>query len=289
MKNIVTIIIFIVVFNNCTPPTNPLDQWAVGTSSRNAGELQSIADNGLTCIEVGWPGSNRQSIEETEAWAKEIKAAADKAGVDIWSIHIPFGGIYDISQVDEEARQRAVAVNAVDIELSARLLNPKYLVIHASAEPIAAEEREARMASSRKSLQELAGLASACNGVLLVEVLPRSCLGNTSTELLRIIDGIGNTAICFDVNHLLKESHSAFIQNTKGKIMSTHISDYDGLDEKHWLPGKGVIDWTALLKDLVAVGYTGPFMFEVTRGNPPEITIEDLAQCWEKLKAEVIK
>ena len=292
MKNIsILFIIAFVAINNCCTSPNPYDKWAVGTSNRNIEELQSMADNGLTCMEVGWPNTatGRQSTEETEAWAKEMKTAADRAGVEIWSIHIPFGGIYDISKVDEDERQAAVAANAADMEISSRILKPKYFIIHASAEPISDEERAARFESSRKSLKELAAKAKVCGVGLLVEDLPRTCLGNTSTELLSIINGIDNTDICFDVNHLLQESHVSFVRNTKGRIKSTHMSDYDAVDERHWLPGKGVINWTELLKGLVAAGYTGPFMFEVTRGNPPTISMEDLAQCWKKLKEDASK
>jgi len=285
MKNqILSIIIAIVVINNSCTSTNPLDKWAVGTSNRDASQIQSMADNGITSMEAGWPNTVRQGFEEAEVWAKELKAAADKAGVEIWSIHIPFGGVYDISKVDEAERQTAVTANAADMELSSRILKPKYFIIHASAEPISEEERAARYASSRKSLEQLAAKAKACGVGMLVENLPRTCLGNTSTELLSIINGIDNTDICLDVNHLLQESHVSFVRNTKGRIKSTHMSDYDAVDERHWLPGKGVINWTELLKELVAADYTGPFMFEVTRGNPPTISMEDLAQCWEKLK-----
>ena len=288
MKNLFFILILVVINNSCTS-SNPLDKWVAGTSNRNIGELQNMADNGLIYMEAGWPGVNRQSPEETEIWAKEMKTAADKAGVTVWSVHLPYGGIYDISESDEETRQNAVAQNAAAMELSSRTLAPKCFIIHPSAEPVAEEVRAARFAASRKSLQELAVKAKACNAELLAEVLPRTCIGNTSVELMRLIDGIDNVAICFDVNHLLHETHSAFIQNTKGKIKSTHMSDYDRIDERHWLPGKGVIDWTAMLKELVATGYNGPFIYEVSRGNPPEISMKDLAECWQKLKAEASK
>ena len=290
MKNLyLSIIITLIVMNNSCTHTNPLDQWAVGTSNRDKGQIQAMSDNGLTCMEAGWPNAGRQSPEEIEIWAKELKTTADKCGVAIWSVHIPFGDAYDISNANEAERQKAVAVNIADMEAASRLLAPKYFVVHPSYEPITDEERPARLASCRKSLRELAAKAKACNVVLLFECLPRTCLGNTSTELLNLIDGVDNTGICFDVNHLLQESHVAFVRNAKGKIKSTHMSDYDGNDEKHWLPGKGVINWTELLKELVATGYTGPFMYEVSRGNPPTISIEDLAQCWKKLKEDASK
>jgi len=290
MKNVI-FIIFIAVISNCCTPANPLDNWAVGTSTRNPDELQAIADLGMTIIEVGWPGSTSRnySLEETEIWAKEMKAKADKAGLTIWSIHVPFGGAYDLSKLDEEERQRAVALNRADIEMAARILKPKVYVIHGGAEPIADDKREAHIAQSRKSLKELASLAKSLNGVLALEVLPRTAYGNTSDELLRTIEGIDNVQICFDVNHLLKESHADFIKNTKGRILTTHICDYDFIDERHWLPGRGKIDWTALLKDLVAAGYPGPFMFEVTRGGDPPVSLEELAGCWKKLKEDASK
>ena len=282
-------IIALVFMNNSCTQTNPLDKWAVGTSNRDKGQIQAMSDNGITCMEAGWPNAGRQSPEETEVWAKELKQTADKFGIAIWSVHIPFGENYDISNVNEAERQKAVALNVTDMETAGRILTPKYFIIHPSYEPIPDEDRTARLASCRKSLRELAAKAKACNVVLLVECLPRTCLGNTSTELLSLIDAVDNMGICLDVNHLLQESHVAFIRNAKGKIKSTHMSDYDGNDEKHWLPGKGVINWTELLKELVATGYTGPFMYEVSRGNPPVISIEDLAQCWKKLKEDASK
>ena len=287
IKILLFFVALIVVNKSCTSP-NQLDKWAVGASNRNINELQSMAENKLTCMEVGWPNTanGTQSQDETITWAKEMKAAADKAGVEIWSIHIPFGGIYDISKTDEIERQKAVTANAADMETAYRILGPKYFIIHASAEPVREEERVARFTSSRKSLQELAAKAKTYGVGLLVENLPRTCLGNTSTELLNIISGIDNTAVCFDVNHLLQESHVSFIRNAKGRIKSVHMSDYDKEDERHWLPGKGLIDWSELLQELLKNGYTGPFMFEVTRGNPPTISMQDLAQCWNQLKEE---
>jgi len=41
-------------------------------------------------------------------------------------------------------------------------------------------------------------------------------------------------------------------------------SDYDGVDEKHWPPLRGVIDWAAFLAALRAASFSGPFHYEAT-------------------------
>ena len=153
-----------------------------------------------------------------EDWAIKVKNRADKAGIVIWSVHLPFGGPYDISQTNDTLRQRAVELNMNDMILSAKIVAPEKFVIHPSAEPISNEERATRIVASKKSLQELAAKAKELNIPLLVENLPRTCLGNTSTELLEIINGIDNTAICFDVNHLLIEPQVCLLYTSSGYV-----------------------------------------------------------------------
>lgn len=268
---------------------SPLDNWKAGSANDDvfldmtANELLAMKNNGLSYLEVDWLYSSDNTPEGIENWAGGIKDRAAKAGITVWSVHLPFGGSYDISQPNDSAREVAVALNLKDMQTACRTLAPQRIVIHPSTEPIVDEDRAAHIEASKKSLAELAVAAKACNVRLLVENLPRTCLGNTSEELLDIIDGIDNTAIVFDVNHLLKESQTDFIKNTKGKIESTHISDYDRKNERHWFPGEGVIDWPLLLNDLVEAGYEGPFIYEIGKGNPAK-TINDLGNQWKNLK-----
>lgn len=68
------------------------------------------------------------------------------------------------------------------------------------------------------------------------------------------------------------------------------MSDYDRKNERHWLPGEGVIDWNELLSVLIDSGYKGPFIYEASRDNEPNIvTIQSLGDRWKKLKADHAK
>ncbi|MCE7070813.1 sugar phosphate isomerase/epimerase, partial [Dyadobacter sp. CY327] len=99
--------------------------------------------------------------------------------------------------------------------------------------------------------RSLPGIAGRTCGLLLekvaslnIECLPRTCLGNTSKEILQILDGIDNIGICFDSNQLLKESPKDFVKAVNKRIRMLHISDCDNVNERHWLPGKGIITGT---------------------------------------------
>jgi sugar phosphate isomerase/epimerase len=102
-----------------------------------------------------------------------------------------------------------------------------------------------------------------------VECLPRACLGNTSQEILRLIDGIPSIGVNLDMNHLLQEKPEDFVRKVGSRIVTLHVADYDGIDEKHWLPGKGIDNFPAIVQALQSVGYPGPWIFEFA-GTPEE-------------------
>ena len=47
------------------------------------------------------------------------------------------------------------------------------------------------------------------------------------------------------------------------KMITTHVSDCDFINERHWLPGEGKIDWQALLGALFDVNYHGIWLYEI--------------------------
>ena len=79
--------------------------------------------------------------------------------------------------------------------------------------------------------------------------------------------------VCFDTNHLLQEDPADAILILGKYIKALHVSDYDGLDERHWIPMSNeecIIDWARLIYNLKQVGYKGTFGYEATR-DPSEI------------------
>ena len=122
--------------------SSPLDYWKAGSANDDVfiemtqEEMDALAKNDLPYLEIDWPYSAKKTQEEIEEWAIKVKNRADKAGIVIWSVHLPFGGPYDISQTNDTLRQRAVELNMNDMILSAKIVAPEKFVIHPSAEPI---------------------------------------------------------------------------------------------------------------------------------------------------------
>lgn len=283
-------------------PVRLVKKWELGTSSGlftdfSQGEFNQLKKDGFTYVELGSGIFSKKTQSEKEALVIELKKKSEIAGIKIWSIHLPFGRALDVSTQNPVERNNMIKECSDLMELC-KLLKPQKYIIHSSAEPITDVERPQRIITSIASLKILSETAKKCNAQLAVECLPRTCLGNTAEELLQIVNETGNgTGVCFDSNHLLKEKPEEFVAKVGKLIVTVHISDYDGLDEKHWLPGTGVINWTNVISELARCGYKGPFMYEASKrkpladgtSDPLKMTTKDLYKNYIQLKTDFIE
>ena len=79
-----------------------------------------------------------------------------------------------------------------------------------------------------------------------------------------------------------------FIMDIGGRIVTTHVSDFDFRDERHWLPGEGKINWAEWVETMDQVGYEGPLLYEVAFDAPPSIqrrrlTVKDFRENHDRL------
>lgn len=271
-------------------------QWELGVSIPMAekdldNNMKWASEAGFKHVEA-FVGGNVLSDQKTaEEYFIRFKESADKNGLKVWSIHLPFGsGTYDPSTLSTDERKACHERIILGLEAGRKLGNYKKVVLHGSYEPIDPKERAERFAAAKAFFKELAPYAKKNYGVqILVEDLPRTCLGNSSKDILALIDGTKDIGICYDVNHLLGEKTEEFARNVGKHIQSLHISDYDEINERHWIPGKGVIKWTKVVDELKKSGYSGPFMFEVTttpwKENMQQF-YKDLAVSWEKIRKD---
>ena len=239
---------------------------ALSTKEYDAETRQFYRACGIDGVELSIKADLCDQID----WAA-FRKNADEAGIKILSYHLPFSKKTNIASPDEEIRKGAVAIQSALIEKAAGIGISRF-VIHASMGPITDEERPQWMASAKKSLQELAEFAARFQAVICVEDLPRHGLGHNTREMLDLLEADERLRVCFDVNHLcLKNgsSHQEFIAALGNKIVTTHISDYDFVDEKHFFPGYGLIDWKALVEGLEQADYSGPFLYEGGFGPSP--------------------
>lgn len=234
----------------------------------DAALFDSFARAGVACAEISMPGRDYAGFPYAECarWARD-------AGVAVRSFHLPFytDETVDPASLDADVRRRTAELQSHYVKVAASM-GATVAVVHPGLEPVADAERAERLERSKESMAALAEAAAAEGVTVCVENLPRSCLGNRAAELAQIVAADPRLRVCFDTNHLMGETHAAFLALLGPLIATTHISDYDFTNERHWLPGEGRIDWRALADGLDAIGYADAFNYELDfRGNPKTV------------------
>lgn len=224
-------------------------------------------NNGIDCMEISVGGYTEVLDYEM------LKQNADETGVKLWSIHLPFSpfSLLNPAFLDESKREYTVKYFTRLLK-RASAAQFEVAVIHPSGEPNADGDRPRLIEQAKKSFAELADVADSMGMRIAVEDIPRSCLCNCSKEMLEILDADKRLGVCFDTNHLLEEDNVDFIKAVGDRIITTHVSDYDFLNERHWLPGEGKQDWQAVYHALLDCGYTGPWMYELGYKAPGSIS-----------------
>ena len=241
---------------------------SVGPAAMNAETLRGLSDAGICQIELSSGAiAPFYDVLDFPHKAKDIVSLAADNGVTVSSVHLPFGPFSEIDPASRDA-----AVRAYVVEKQTELLNAAgeagigLAVIHPSGEPYREEERSERLELAADTIARVTESAKAAGVTLCLENLPRTCLCRTSDEMLYFLDRIPDLRVVFDTNHSLTEDNVHYIKAVGGKIVTLHVSDYDFIDEKHWLPTEGKNDWAAILSALEEVGYAGRFLYELKSG-----------------------
>lgn len=90
---------------------------------------------------------------------------------------------------------------------------------------------------------------------------------SNAAGMLRLIDHVQSPALGMnlDPSHLfpMGELPNSVVYQLGPRILHCHFSDNDGLTNVHWRPGKGKIDWEALMFALKDTGFDGVISIEL--------------------------
>ena len=245
----------------------------IGLSSCGGKELneetfRNYSEAGIDAIEISRTIEGCKTIDY-----KEVKRLSEKYGVQLWSFHLPFVPFDVINPASSDKKVREYTVEYfMELIGKASDIGFEKFVIHPSGEPISDCDREEAMKCSIDTLSILADKAEKCGATIAVENLPRTCLGKNSDEILRLISGNDKLKVCFDTNHLLAEDGLEFLDKVGNKIVTVHVSDYDFIDERHWLPGEGKTDWVKFIDKFEEIGYNGVWLYELGFRSPKTLT-----------------
>ena len=226
---------------------------------------RSLIESKMRRIEYSCAGDVPPEL--VAARCEALIALRDEGLVEISSIHIPFMPFADWAYASPvEAVRRQAAKKVLDWLEGTRDCKCKLYTLHGSGEPVFDADREASLAALRRTLEEILPFFVGIGGCVNVELLPRSCIGRTPEELEAAVADFPqeNVGICFDVNHLCgaPERVPEYIKRLAPRLKSLHLSDYDGIDECHWYPGLGILDWPAIMAEVKKVPQELLLIFE---------------------------
>lgn len=232
--------------------------------------FSKLKNAGIDSVEISLSSEKYADINYSE-----LKDFSKKYDIELWSYHLPFAPFeeIDVSAFDKGIREHTIDYFSELIKKASDIGIDKF-VIHPSGEPINQEERGERMKYSQQSLDRLAEIAKKSGSWIAVEDIPRTCLGCDENEIAELVSVNPLLKVCFDTNHLLKTDNLSFMDKLADKIITVHISDYDKVNERHWLPGEGIIDWNLMLKKFKEINYSGVWMYEIGLACPKTIIRE---------------
>ncbi len=245
-------------------------------------EYALLAHNGFAAVEIGYEQAG-PALDDPLLYEKLV-AVSRQAQPPLWSLHAPYRPQRDLSVLDEAQRNVAVnhTVNALKL---ANRLGAKLVVVHGSQEPLTAGERAARRRQARRSLGDLVPHAKQWKMRLALEMMPPEWLPAGVEEAFDMVHDLDPEVVgfCLDTNHAdLTGDLPAIVQALGSRIWNIHISDNDGIKQRHWMPMAGVIEWKPLLAALAAVSYQGPLHYEL---DPHPVSVaQGLAEIAENYR-----
>jgi len=260
--------------------------------------LESVAAAGYKETEL---------VAEGEEWkvpglphdAAKYRGTLERVGLYPHSIHSPFT-VYNLASPDEEIRNKGVAVIADSMRFLAEL-GGRTAVVHPTAKPkpgMPSYELETMGASTEYSFESISELVKVSEetGIRIalenLASLNMTCRPLESMQELRTFIAAfppANVGLCLDVGHSLISGLNPAQQArvASERLYALHLQDGDGQDDRHWVPGRGSVDWPSLAAALSDIEFDGAWTVEVipvhSTATPEEIARECIAlrESWE--------
>ncbi len=256
-----------------------------GRNEKFSQELKAIKSEGFQSVEVslGRVGGYKMNMEKCMLQVEDgLKEVLDE-GLILNSIHMPFQRFIYISSYDEGVRAWAIDEFRKLISICDNY-NPAHYVFHSKMGTKEEGLWDLRKPALIRSFQDM--VASTINNVCMENMV--GSFPNTVAAMREILEQVPNGKCCIDTNHFLYDKTQDAILALGEWLTTIHVSDYDGVYEKHWLPKQGVNNWMKIIGALQTVGYNGAFTYEV-ESQKYGYSFADIRANYEKLFEEYDK
>lgn len=211
-------------------------------------------------------------------WSKgdptdEYKKVCDGIGLEIQSLHAPFGKTAALWHGDEEKAEEALN-ELIECVEACRFIGAPIAVVHA----FIGFDEHSPTKTGLKRFEKLVAAAETNKIKIAFE--------NTEGEeylaaLMEHFKGNETVGFCWDTGHEMCYNRSKDMAALYGdRLIATHLNDnlgirdFDGkitwLDDLHLLPFDGIADWDGIAARLDKTGFDGIMTFELNRASKPD-------------------
>ena len=236
-----------------------------------------------------------QSIEELEAYFTPHKEAAQKTGIRIHQMHMPYPNF--IPTATDKVNDFLLTQMAPKSMQLCDFFGCKYIVVHGLKMKRYIGSEELEWQQTRRFLDKILPMAADMDIIVCIENLYESngkhivegpcCNADKAAQRIDIInDEYGKEVLgfCFDTGHanLVGIDFESFITTLGSRIKVLHTHDNDGVADLHQLPfvftktreNTPSTDWNGFVAGLKKIQYEGTINFEtapVLKSFPEEM------------------
>ncbi|MFQ5990697.1 MAG: sugar phosphate isomerase/epimerase family protein [Candidatus Methylomirabilales bacterium] len=258
-----------------------------------------VGINSLTCEADGIVDSlqriARHGFRNVEIWCNYahldprlgpdvtmVRRVLEEEGLRAVSLHSPFE--FRGEKLSVEAAWEAWENLMSQVVETAQYLRVGFLVVHPVlvCSPSGSRQGEREVAPCREeSLRRVARLAARGGIRIALENLGRKTVADLAhpSEVMKLARRLGedNIGVCFDTGHCLVSGLDPVREtdHCTSQVYSFHVHENDGVEDMHWVPGKGPIDWPRFFEKLRALKYEGPLILEIWGGKDGEGVVKD--------------
>ena len=209
-------------------------------------------------FEVTGIGLGKEEDMVREGRAELMPGMVRAAGLEIDYVHAPEEGCNGLWSDGKDERERVVREYGMAIDFCVRHGIGK-VVVHVSRSKGEQPGRPGR--AGLGAVREIVEHGGRRRVRVAIENTQRAdsvdyLLGEIDSEWL---------GLCYDTSHdfLYSKEPGALLRRWGARVLVTHLGDNDGMEDRHWLPGEGVIDWVVVKKGLGTGRYEGVLNLEV--------------------------
>jgi sugar phosphate isomerase/epimerase len=215
--------------------------------------LREIRRCGFDAVAIWW-GGHETAVDSPGR--HDIPRRARDAGLGIDHFHADLGSANHLWSTDRSLRETAVNRHIEWLDDCVRHRVPVLVAHTAKGQDCPAPNDEGVEAFRR--------IADAARDRGVVVAVENTRHMEHLERVLREIKSPG-LRFCYDVAHarLWAADPLDLIAKHAERLERVHFVDTDGADDVHWIPGRGVIDWTAVCEALRKARFEGPVSLEV--------------------------